>query len=322
MLVNTNLIKQAGVGKVAKAARVNEAALLNSVNLGSTLPKDALARISKAIHVNQDGKIIVSEVPMSKPETAEDRLRRILTKGGNLRNFARFIHRAMQDELGPEDDPPKYELILRDVARAADGDAEMTGGLTAEQINEYASKCKMSEEAERTSSRAGRRGESEATRVRNSAKKFVNFVFNETEKAGMKLTKVDISYAIKRGGLARVAAVIKRSQIEAYAREYYGYNAAKVAKEEQAQALAEMRERTAHNVKERVAKSRANKKHAELARLAEKCGLPDIPEVRSAAILQRRLEPFQERAATLGLKIKRLVSGFGLLDQANDETTS
>jgi hypothetical protein len=50
--VNTGLIKRAGIAEVSKAARVNEAALSNAVNLGSALPKDALARVRKAISVD------------------------------------------------------------------------------------------------------------------------------------------------------------------------------------------------------------------------------------------------------------------------------
>ena len=152
-----------------------------------------------------------------------------------------------------------------------------------------------------------------------STKKLVDFIFTQTQG---EISKEDIEGAIRKGGLNRVPAVIKRSQIEAYARKFYGYEAAMIAKEEKEKKLAELRERTAHDARERWNKTRANRKQAEVTRIAAQCGLPDIPKVRSAKVFQRKIEPFCNELEAMGFKIKNVVSGFGFPNPPDDKGAS
>jgi hypothetical protein len=314
MSVNRDLIKSTGVANIAKAARINEASLFNAVNLGSSLPKDYLAKIRQAINVDPIGTIHVTERPMSKLETAGVRLQRILFKKGKLREFARFIHSEMKEKLGPENNPPKYELILRDVASAADGKKEMGVGLTPEQIHAFAKECIV--EVQPLSKQIYSMKANAPSKDKHT-KKLVAFIFEKLDGA---MSKDDVVNAIMKGGLNRIPAVIKHAAMETYARKFYGHDAAAKAKEEKAKTQNEYFKTTAHDARARWDKSRANKKNTELARLTAAFGLLEVPDVRSAKILQRRLEPFQDLPA--GMKIKKLLCGFGLLNQADDKATS
>jgi hypothetical protein len=244
---NGGLVKQAGVERVAKAAGVDHSVLSNAVNLGSNLPPDALARIAKAIDVLPDGSLDVIDVPVSRQETIEERVSRLLSKGGRLHELAKFIHSDLvlkhQDEMKKlvelrkppvlevgarvgtktfgkaeilsideskirvklvngtqkvlirsslinpaiakteNSKRPNYDLILRDVSRAADGGGEISAGLTADQIYVFAKKSKD-----------------------KSTRGFIDFIFKQTKGT---IPKNDIRYAIKHGGLVRIPTVIK-----------------------------------------------------------------------------------------------------------------
>ena len=107
--LNHDLIVQAGIEKIAAAARVDEAALVNAVVTQKALPEDVVERIKAAIVINPDASIDVVAVPKTRQETAMDRVFRILNKGQHLRELEKFIHATGETGF-------THEQILCDLA--------------------------------------------------------------------------------------------------------------------------------------------------------------------------------------------------------------
>jgi hypothetical protein len=151
--VNHELIARAGIARVAKAARVDKTMLEEAVATKKKLPADMMARIAKAISINQTespshskhheqatfyatGKdlaaseleqevkenvtLAVIAVPETRQELIADRVQKMLACG-NLRELARFIHSDLTLNCDPEEDPIKYETLLRGVSNASQG---------------------------------------------------------------------------------------------------------------------------------------------------------------------------------------------------------
>jgi hypothetical protein len=203
--VNYELIARAGIACVAKAARVDKTMLKNK-----SASTDMMARIAKAISINQDGTLAVIAVPETRQELIADRVQKILARG-NLRELTRFIHSDLALKCDPEEDPIKYENLLRGVSNAAQG-------------------------------------------------------FNHTQ--------------------------LKLTEIEAYARKFYGIDARLAKKTEKENKLANMRASTAHNARARRDKSRVNRRSKEINRVAEFWNMPEIANaatVKHAHLIDRDL---------------------------------
>lgn len=90
--LNHDLIVQAGIEKVAAAARVDEITLVDAVLTQKALPEDVIARIKAAIVINPDASIEIVAVPKTRQETAMDRVYR--EQGRHIRELEKFIHAA------------------------------------------------------------------------------------------------------------------------------------------------------------------------------------------------------------------------------------
>jgi hypothetical protein len=92
--LNHDLTARAGITEVAKAARINEKLLVNVVVNRKDLRADLKTRLFKAISVDDDGRINVEKVPVSKKETDLARVRGVLVKHQKIRLLGQFIHAA------------------------------------------------------------------------------------------------------------------------------------------------------------------------------------------------------------------------------------
>jgi hypothetical protein len=86
---------QRGISEVAKAARIDEHALVDAVLSRKSLGADEIARIAAALSIAPNGSVVICDAPKTRQETAVDRISRILLKGKKLRELEQFIYSAL-----------------------------------------------------------------------------------------------------------------------------------------------------------------------------------------------------------------------------------
>lgn len=90
--LNHDLIAQAGIAEVAKAARVNEDILVDAIMSRKALEPETKERIAASLSIKPDGSIEIVKAPETRQELALARVARLLNKGKKLRELAQFIN--------------------------------------------------------------------------------------------------------------------------------------------------------------------------------------------------------------------------------------
>jgi hypothetical protein len=97
--LNHDLIARAGISEIAKATRIDEKLLVDVVVNRKALRPDLLSRVYQAISVYAEGRIEVNKVPITKQETAIQRIKSMWKKGKKFRALSKFIHEMKSVEI-------------------------------------------------------------------------------------------------------------------------------------------------------------------------------------------------------------------------------
>jgi hypothetical protein len=290
---NHALIERLGVERVAEAIRVDPEELADALAKGRTLKHEIRGRIAQAISSNAEGNVDVNPVPITPQETIENRVGALLMKHGRLTELADYIFdQKMPEQTGDRREGVEQfrKLLMIDVNAAARGNIiqrEIPAGLTRKDIQAAVERWNMSR--------------------KKIKPKLAEFIYQEH---GGKIPLETIKEAVSYNGLQQTKnSGVKRTEIEAFAKKFYGVEVAQARKAEHEQAKRDLFAKHAEGAGTRVEKSRKNKHELELQRIAKQYGMSLVPQARSPKVLARKLEPF------IGAKIVRLVSGFGTSNQ-------